>query len=96
MLSTDGQRCYCRYVETELLFAAGNSNETEADATFIGAYELALNMNVQTPAADALSSTAQIIQKINKLDTENNDVYALVVLNRNGQFTLNGNDVMFG
>lgn len=81
---------------TLLLFAAGNSNETEADATFIGAYELALNMNVQTPAADALSSTAQIIQKINKLDTENNDVYALVVLNRNGQFTLNGNDVMFG
>lgn len=81
---------------TLVLFAAGEGDASEANAVFIGAYDLALNMNIQSSTTDHITSNANIVQKINKVDGGNGDVYALVILNRNGKFSLSGNDVMFG
>lgn len=80
---------------TLVLFAAGD-DISEANAPFVGAYDLSLNMNIQSSTTDHITSNANIVQKINKLDGGNGDVYALVILNRNGKFSLSGNDVMFG
>lgn len=81
---------------TLVLFAANTGNTSETDAVFAGAYDLSLNMNAQSPTADNITSSAKIIQKINKTDSGSGDVYALVVLNRNGKFSLDGNNLKFG
>ena len=58
----------------------------EANATFVGAYELKnLSMNLVGTTTDNITTTTKITQKINSgLADDNNNFYAIVVLNNNG------------
>lgn len=61
---------------------------TEGDAKLTTAYSLNLNFNNSSPANDNITSTAQIVQKINDPLAAGKKFFALVVLNNNGQLTV--------
>lgn len=64
----------------------------EADATFVGAYELKnLSMNLVGTTADNITTTTKITQKINRgLADGTKNFYAIVVLNNNGTLAVDG------
>lgn len=70
--------------DATLILFTGSS---ESGATLSTAYNLNLSFNNSSPANDNITSTAQIVQKIN--DSTTGNYYALVVLNNNGIFTVN-------
>ena len=56
------------------------SGETVGQAKFQAAYQLPVNFNQSTPAADQITATAQITKRIQAIDGDNN-IKALVILN---------------
>lgn len=59
--------------------------DKEAEATFVGAYELKnLSMNLVGTTTDNITTTTKITQKINNGLSSGNSFYAIVVLNDNG------------
>lgn len=70
--------------DATLILFEGNS---EATATLSTAYDLNLSFNKET-TTDNITSTAQIVQKINDPLASGNNFYALVILNRNGLLTV--------
>lgn len=87
----DGNAAEYEVKDATLLIFEGNS---EAEATFTGAYDLGtINSANQDPAADNITSTFKITQEITK--PTKGDLYALVVVNKgnilkesNGTWTL--------
>lgn len=61
-----------------VLFTQGNT-ENEGQAKFQAAYQLPVNFNQSTPAADQITATAQITKRIQAIDGDN--IKALVILN---------------
>lgn len=74
----DGNAAEYEVKDATLLIFEGNS---EAEATFTGAYDLGtISSANQAPAADNITSTFKITQKITK--PTKGDLYALVVVNK--------------
>ena len=71
-----------------VLFEGAN----EAAATLSTAYNLNLTFNLEGTTTDNVTSTAQIVQKINDPLAASNNFYALVVLNNNGQFVVDASN----
>ena len=61
-----------------VLFTQGNT-ENEGQAKFQAAYQLPVNFNQSTPAADQITATAQITKRIQAIDGD--QIKALVILN---------------
>ena len=55
-------------------------------ATYSGNYSMNLSMNSKSPVDDQITTTAQIIQKVNNRTSETNNFYAYVVLNKPATF----------
>lgn len=72
--------------DASLILFESSSSETADDATFSGAYTLKLNF--KDAGSNTITTTANATQMINGISKEK--VYALVVLNNNGMFTING------
>lgn len=71
----------------------------EGEATFHSAYKLTTSM--QMDGTPQITSTTKLVQKVNKggdankLDADYNTLYALVILNNNGRFAVDGNKLMY-
>lgn len=71
----------------------------EGEATFHSAYKLTTSM--QMDGTPQITSTTKLVQKVNKggeankLDADYNTLYALVILNNNGLFAVDGNKLMY-
>ena len=72
---------------TLILFKGAN----EATATIQAAYDLDVNFTSED-ATDQITTTSKIVRQIQEIEsTEADNLYALVVLNRNGAFTVGEN-----
>lgn len=66
--------------------------DKEADAKFVGAYELKnLSMNLVGTTTDNITTTTKITQKINNGLSSGTNFYAIVVLNDNGTLAVGNN-----
>lgn len=73
--------------DATLILFTGAEGETEKDARFHSAYTLnAADWNDNGVTTDNITTTAKIVQKINQVSSAK--IYALVVLNHNGVFTV--------
>lgn len=54
----------------------------ESSATYSGNYDMNLSWNNEDPANDQITTTAQIVQKVNNRTSSTNNFYAYVVLNK--------------
>lgn len=80
-----------------ILFTVNNGNvDPDANATINSAYNMKSDWIDDDD--DQITYTAKIVQKINEIDVATNDIYALVVLNNNGLFTIadNGTSLKIG
>lgn len=76
-------------VKDAILMLFSNADDSEESAKFESAYNLDLgNWNLDN--TEQITSTAKIVQKINEITNAN--IYALVVLNGNGIFTVGSAD----
>lgn len=78
---------YAVYDATLILFEGAS----EATATLSSAYNLNLNFNTDNTSTDNITSTAKVVQKLNDPLATGNNFYAMVVLNSNGQLTVDAN-----
>lgn len=69
---------------------------SEDKATFHSAYNLTVSMNGVNDATNQITTTTKIVQKVNDGKTVSGDkLYALVVLNNNGLFSVTDNHLKF-
>lgn len=81
----DGTAAEYAVTDATLILFKGN-DEATATATF--AYNMPLTMNAVGDTPNQITTAAQIVQKIDKIE---GNLYALVVLNKNGLFTIDSN-----
>lgn len=87
----DGDAVEYNVKDATLLIFSGNS---ESAAVFSGAYELTTNFTPQTPPDDNITTSSKITQAITK--PTGNNVYALVVLNKDGLLSESGGTWSYG
>ncbi len=80
----DGDASEYAVKDATLILFSGTS---ESEATIAGAYSLNLNFTLDGTSTDAITTTANITQKINSISGSDN-IYALVVLNNQGLLTV--------
>lgn len=71
----------------QLILFTGTS---EANATFHSAYNLATSMEMENPANNQITSTTRVVEKT-ETNTTGDHLYALVILNNNGETTVTDN-----
>lgn len=88
---SDGDAVEYNVKDATLLIFSGN---TESAAVFSGAYELTTNFTPSSPADDNITTSSKITQAITKPTGDN--VYALVVLNKEGLLSESGGTWFYG
>lgn len=79
-----------------LVLFEGENNKSENEATFKGAYELSnSDFEAVGDTPNHVTLTKRIAFANNTKPTGSNHIYALVVLNNNGLFTVDGNQLKF-
>ena len=79
-----------------LVLFEGENNQSENEATFKGAYELSnSDFEAVGDTPNHVTLTKRIAFANNTKPTGSNHIYALVVLNNNGLFTVDGNQLKF-
>lgn len=77
-------------VKNAQLILFTGTDADEANAKFHSAYNLATSMEMENPVNNQITSTTRVVEKT-QTNTTGNHLYALVILNNNGETTVNGN-----